>query len=477
MNKLIDTVGNQIIDIRNSLCNYMGHVLNGNTEIRIGDVRNRIRVQSEINALDDVIKDELYIDCSKCVVIACTEYITGRMFDELHSEIKFSEIRDSEFIKVVREEISYTLDKLLLEVGIEDKIDTIGKSFEMLLSNSQVDSNGSVYTPDDIVDYMNAKCIESYFRDKDINLKEVKSLKILEPSVGAGAYVVNMIKQLYLKRVELGEKGSIQSIYKDIIKNNIYAIDIDSLAVCFTVCRLYMIVGEEVEHNIKNGNTIVESIELDGKLVMPIIDCIENAPSPTVWKPFEKLVRNAKDKRDIDSLIEYSLEMQGMFDDCMYDEDIAQKLEEYNSKISNNFAWQKEFKDVYLDGGFDIVVGNPPYVRAEKIVELKEYLERYYSEVYNGSADLFIYFYYKGYKLLKDGGILGYITSNKWFRAKYGEKLRKFIRDKTDIVLFVDFKGNRVFSAGVDTEITIIRKSEPTEEFDYVDGSYYGKEQ
>jgi type II restriction/modification system DNA methylase subunit YeeA len=114
--------------------------------------------------------------------------------------------------------------------------------------------------------------------------------------------------------------------------------------------------------------------------------------------------------------------------------------------------------------GFDIVIGNPPYVRHEKIRAIKPILERQNYEVFTSTADLYVYFYEKGYQLLKDQGILAYITSNKWMRAKYGEKLRKFLKEKTAILEIIDFSGYSVFEQTVDTNILIFRKQKPSKE-------------
>jgi len=114
--------------------------------------------------------------------------------------------------------------------------------------------------------------------------------------------------------------------------------------------------------------------------------------------------------------------------------------------------------------GFDIVIGNPPYVRQEKIKAIKPILEKQNYEVFTSTADLYVYFYEKGYQLLKDQGILAYITSNKWMRAKYGEKLRKFLKEKTAILEIIDFSGYKVFEQTVDTNILIFRKQKPRKE-------------
>lgn len=476
MNRIVDNLGRQLIDLRNSLYNYLGNVYNGSTTLNINDVSNRLNINSKINILNEVKKDELYIECNKCIAITCTEYITDKEFNRLHDKIKFSEMREPQFISVVREAVGKAIEKWLGNLELQVKIDSVGKSFEMLLSD--ITSNGSdlSYSPQDIVEYMNKKCVENYFEKFDIDLSKIKSLTVLDPSVGAGAYVVNMIERLYKLRVELGEQESIQDTYRDIIRNNIYAIDMEEVAVCFTVCRLYMLVGDVVEHNIRCGSALMESVELDGQVVLPIIDTVENAPSHTVWNIFDKLVNSAKSKGDIDSMIEYSIDMQGLFDNCVDDDEVDEMLDRYLNEMKNKFIWQRDFKKAYLDGGFDIIVGNPPYVRCEKIKEPRAYIEKHYDKVFNGSAEIFVYFYNRGYQLLKENGILGYITSNKWFKAKYAEKLRNFFKDETSVIKIVDFKDNRVFSAGVNTEITFIRKAEPQEDVIYIDASTYSKE-
>ncbi|TLT03339.1 Eco57I restriction-modification methylase domain-containing protein [Aliarcobacter cibarius] len=117
----------------------------------------------------------------------------------------------------------------------------------------------------------------------------------------------------------------------------------------------------------------------------------------------------------------------------------------------------------FEENSFDIVIGNPPYVRQEAIKEQKEALNKIY-EVANGTADLYVYFYELGIKMLKENGLKGYICSNKFFRAKYGENLRKYILKNTVIEQIADFNGVKVFEdATVDSAITIFRKQSPNE--------------
>ena len=114
-------------------------------------------------------------------------------------------------------------------------------------------------------------------------------------------------------------------------------------------------------------------------------------------------------------------------------------------------------------GGFDIVIANPPYVRQEKISDLKPDLKISYPDVYDGVADLYVYFYARGLDLLRDQGMLAYISSNKFMKAGYGEKLRKLLAEKNQIQTLIDFGDQPVFEAIAYPCIVIVRKAAPTE--------------
>ncbi len=112
------------------------------------------------------------------------------------------------------------------------------------------------------------------------------------------------------------------------------------------------------------------------------------------------------------------------------------------------------------EGGFDVVIGNPPYIRQEDLKPIKPILEKQGYEVYNSTSDIYTYFYEKGWQVLNGNGHLTFITSNKWMRAKYGEKLRKFFKEKTELKQIIDFGGHKVFeSATVDTNILVFQKN------------------
>ena len=115
--------------------------------------------------------------------------------------------------------------------------------------------------------------------------------------------------------------------------------------------------------------------------------------------------------------------------------------------------WMFGFRD-----GFDIVIGNPPYVRQEAIKDQKAALKPHYPHSYSGTADLYVYFYERSFQLLNPHGCLSFITSNKWFRAKYGADLRQYMATHTRLRQIIDFGDEAVFDALAYPTIVIATK-------------------
>ena len=118
------------------------------------------------------------------------------------------------------------------------------------------------------------------------------------------------------------------------------------------------------------------------------------------------------------------------------------------------FDWRAAFPEVFARGGFDVVIGNPPYVRMEYLKAFKPYLEKAYT-VAADRTDLYAYFFEKGVRLLKDGGRLGYISSSTFFRTGSGENLRTFLSDGVGVESVVDFGDLQLFE-GVTTYPAIL---------------------
>lgn len=183
-------------------------------------------------------------------------------------------------------------------------------------------------------------------------------------------------------------------------------------------------------------------------------------------------------------------------------------LFEQANQIARNFSFlhmQLEWPEVFFnaDGtvkdnpGFNAIVGNPPYVRQEFIQPYKPYLELKY-DVYQGAADLYVYFYEKGAEVLRGGGYLAYITANKWLKAAYGQPLREYLASSTNIRDLVDFghapifkgadtfpiivvlsKGRAAFSDDMRTHVTMFPREElkKTDVQNYVDNFSYSVSQ
>jgi len=120
------------------------------------------------------------------------------------------------------------------------------------------------------------------------------------------------------------------------------------------------------------------------------------------------------------------------------------------------FHWELEFPEAFMQGGFDVIIGNPPYVRQEGLGEIKDYLETHF-KVYQGTADLYTYFIERGLQLLRNYGLISYIVSNKWMRADYGKPLRQLLK-KQCIEEIIDFCKLLVFK-GVMVHTCILKAS------------------
>lgn len=127
-----------------------------------------------------------------------------------------------------------------------------------------------------------------------------------------------------------------------------------------------------------------------------------------------------------------------------------------NLVCSVEHAFRTEYK-----GGFDVVIGNPPYVQLQTMGEMSEILSKCGYETYNKSADLYCLFYERGCQILKPKGYLSYITSNKWLRVNYGESLRRFLTKKVNPKVLIDFPGIPVFADAVVDPHILILTNEP----------------
>lgn len=163
--------------------------------------------------------------------------------------------------------------------------------------------------------------------------------------------------------------------------------------------------------------------------------------------------------------------------------DLSSNIKCGNSLVSNKtisgekaFKWETEFEKVFKEGGFDIVIGNPPYVNANELkkslsIEEYKYLKSSYITA-KGTVDLYIYFFEKGLSITKKEGILSFITPNRFLSASYGKALREFIIDKCEIISLIDYSDKNVFPDASTYPVISFLKHKERENYEILTGKF-----
>jgi type I restriction-modification system DNA methylase subunit len=305
-------------------------------------------------------------------------------------------------------------------------------------------AGGVYYTPTYIVDYIVENTVGRLLEDK--TLKQVAALRILDPACGSGSFLLGAYEYLlqwHLKFYTENDpskwaKGSKAVLVqaaggayklsiaerKRILLGNIYGVDIDSQAVETTKLSLLLKVLE--------GET--------QQSLQPVLVTLQERALP-----------------DLGDNIKCGNSLIGP---DFYRQQLLPLDEEEQYRI-NVFDWNKEFHEILKGGGFDAVIGNPPYVRQESLSDFKSYFEQEY-EAFDGVADLYTYFMEKGLRLLRPGGLFGIIVSSSFLRTAYAEALRRTLKKHAAVLQIVDFGGLAVFANAKDTYVCIplLAKSE-----------------
>lgn len=336
----------------------------------------------------------------------------------------------------------------------------------------------------------------------------IEQIKIIDPACGSGAFPMGILhklvlalhkldpenklwKERLLKRVpaeirEETEKSlqnkSIDYIRKlGLIEHCIYGVDIQEIAIQISKLRFFisLLVEQQIDDTKQNrdiralpnletkfvaANTLIglnKPIQLG--LISTEIETFEKELFSKREELFytnsrkEKLALQKKEKQIRDKLYK-ALKENG------FQNDVAEKIANWDpfDQTSSSSWFDPEFMFGVKDG-FDIVIGNPPYIQLQKAFNNKiKYADLYKNQIYktfDRTGDIYCLFYEKGIQLLKDSGLLTYITSNKWMRAGYGEKLREFF-SKYNPLQLVDLGPGVFENANVDTNILLIRKRE-----------------
>ncbi|MCX8054041.1 MAG: Eco57I restriction-modification methylase domain-containing protein [Ignavibacteria bacterium] len=369
-------------------------------------------------------------------------------------------------------------------------------------------------------DLFNPFSTENPFADipsaSDTIFSALLDLKVLDPACGSGAFTMSFVHKMHIilekidpngkkwlvhllknindatfrKTLEnklQGEKDLIDYSRKlGIIRRTIYGVDIQEIAIEIARlrCFLTLIVDEKIDDSKPNRNILplpnldFKFIAADSLVGLNFIYSKSGFYSDTVEKDFKSIVDELFNLKDVFfdadqnkkiELKERYFELMNKLKDLLISgrkikPDLkleGLKLTQWNPFESKPTDWfDPEFMFGVRDG-FDIVIGNPPYIQLQKDGgRLAKLYQNQNYVTFARTGDIYSLFIERGINLLKHNGILSFITSNKWMRAGYGEKLRDFLATKTAPIQLIDFGGYKVFeSATVDTNILITKKS------------------
>ena len=379
------------------------------------------------------------------------------------------------------------------EVGVDPEM--LGRIFENLLEDNK--DKGAFYTPKEIVTYMCRESLIAYLQtdiDDEAN-KEVirkfvtnhdasglgdlsndidqrlKDVKICDPAIGSGAFPMGLLKELFQCRsaIEGFDQSTAAEIKKHIIQNNIYGVDIEKGAVDIARLRFWLslIVDEEtpqalpnLDFKIMRGNSLLEQYKgFDLSTIMHSKKKVEGPVQMTFFEDDVDVLRRQviglrreyfreTDKKKKKELRQRMREIvQQQINALSYNIDLSGIDIADNSEF---FLWHTWFSDVFENGGFDIVIGNPPYVSAVNMartdVEKKTYKSIYPQAT--GAYDLYILFLLNGCALSKN--IYTWIIPNKFLIADYAELTRSILKQNglyksLDVSVFNVFKEASVY--------------------------------
>ena len=443
-------------------------------------------------------------------------YLNGGLFERDEEDEPESRFPADYFKRLFQffSEYNFTIDENDpndAEVGVDPEM--LGKIFENLLEDNK--DKGAFYTPKEIVRYMCKESLIAYLETNTSIAKEkirqfvlspeegvvdipenkkpkllaaLEEVKICDPAIGSGAFPMGLLNELLHCREALsGERYDRAEIKKSIIQNNIYGVDIEKGAVDIARLRFWLsiVVDEEtpsplpnLDYKIMQGNSLIESfmgVDLSkltyekghkkDKGEITLFDDEKNRLQKRVFQLLKAYYSCSDHDRKVKLQQENSDTINKQLEAQAYDPVILEQLKKINLAENNKFfLWHTWFSDVFNrnddKNGFDIVIGNPPYIQLQNNGgELAKLYEDCRFQTFAKTGDIYCLFYEKGWQLLCQQGHLCFITSNKWMRAGYGEKMRGFFAKHTNPKYLIDFAGVKIFdNATVDTNILIFGK-------------------
>lgn len=386
------------------------------------------------------------------------------------------------------------------EVGVDPEM--LGKIFENLLEDNK--DKGAFYTPKEIVRYMCQESLTAYLQTgiEDAEVKEhianfVKTndveelggasselamsidqklidVKICDPAIGSGAFPMGLLRELYAcrKSIEIFEEDNAADIKRHIIQNNIYGVDIEKGAVDIARLRFWLalIIDEKepmplpnLDFKIMQGNSLLESykgVDLDvtskklktGKDTKKTRGVLSLGFEETdVQKTIQDLVKSYF------SITDHTLRAQRRQQIDKYVKDYIKVCAEGNHEVQDAvdeleipndqfFLWHTYFADVFEQGGFDIVIGNPPYG-----VSIKDDYRKAVVASWGNVPDYEIYYYFivLAAPLLKEKGIMSYIIPNTFLFNTFAKHFREMLVEKWNVLEILDCTKFPIFESAV----------------------------
>lgn len=409
-------------------------------------------------------------------------FLNGGLFnmeDELDVQGAVT-IPDSAFASILDlfERYNFTITEstpLDIEVAVDPEM--LGKVFEELVTGRH--ESGSYYTPRPVVAFMCREALKQYLGGGDAIgrfvdeydasllpnpedvLESLKRVRVCDPACGSGAYLLGMLQELLSLRKALFTSKQIDAIrdYQrklEIIQSTLYGVDLDPFAVNTARLRLWLSLVVDSDRPVPLPNLDFK-IECGDSLAAPNPQEMPNLFRHLLITQADELAR---------------IKGEFMLDSSMAKPEMKRRILALESELASSLAdvhmpdgafdWRVRFAEVFKDGGFDIVLANPPYVRQELIGGQKPYLMRQYSAAVDGKSDLYCYFYVRALQLLRPGGMHVFICSNSWLDVSYGGKLQGYLLKNAHLQAIYESAIERQFStAEVNTIISFIRNSSP----------------
>ena len=385
----------------------------------------------------------------------CQQSLINYLYTEINPEGSMDIKEDLEQCKLIGEpdskQLKFSSSENIKEIVSKEDIEKLIKYGEMVIEHdNQVikkrkeSGRYSFKLPKSIRD--NAESID----------KKFAFIRVCDPAIGSGVFLVGMMNEIIRARnvltnhIKNKKNRTIYNFKRHAIQNCLYGVDIDLGAVEIAKLRLWL-------------SLIVDEEDIKQIKPLPNLDYKIVCGNSLLGYPYKSLglERIEKLKNKLFNITDPNKKQK-----------LRDKIDgEINKLLSNtkkslgykvDFDFKIHFSEVFHEkNGFDIVIGNPPYIQLQKNNgKLADLYVNSGFQVFNRNGDIYCLFYEKGLEITKnDSGILCYITSNKWMKTKYGEKLRIYFT-KHDPLILIDLGSNIFDGAMVDTNILIIKNQE-----------------